>query len=186
LIPIARNEERDMEKRQNAVTFKGEGKTLVGPKLKAGDKAPDFAVLNQGLELVTLAKTPAKVRLFSVVPSLDTPVCSQQTKKFDETLGSYKDKLACYTISLDLPFAQKRFCSAEHIGNMQTLSDVHNHSFGQSYGVLIEGLPLPLLSRAVFVVDRNGTITYAEYVPEVTSHPNYDAALAAVKSVVGA
>lgn len=172
-----------MQKRPHAVTFKGEPKTLVGPQLKAGDKAPDFACL-AGLDLVTLAKTPAKARLFSVVPSLDTPVCSLQTKKFDEALGSYKDTLACYTVSLDLPFAQKRFCGAESISNMQTLSDVHDHSFGQNYGVLLEGLPLPLLTRAVFVVDKNGTITYVEYVPEVTSHPNYDAALAAVKAVV--
>jgi thiol peroxidase len=173
-----------MQKRQNAVTFKGTPHTLVGPQLKAGDKAPDFSCLS-GLELVNLSKTPTKARLFSVVPSLDTPVCSMQTKKFDEALGSYKDKLACYTISLDLPFAQKRFCSAESITNMQTLSDVHNHSFGQNYGVLIEGLPLSLLSRAVFVLDKNGAITYAEYVPEVGSHPNYDAALAAVKAVAG-
>ena len=169
---------------QRTVEFKGSHYNLVGPQLKPGDKAPDFQCLN-GLESANLASTPAKPRLFSVVPSLDTPVCSQQTKKFDETLGSYKDRLACYTVSLDLPFAQKRFCSAENIGNMQTLSDVHNHSFGQNYGVLIEGLPLALLSRAVFVVDKNGTITYAEYVPEVGSHPNYDAALAAVKSVIG-
>ena len=173
-----------MQKRQNAVTFKGNPLALLGPQLKPGDKAPSFTCLS-GLDLVDLSKTPAKPRMFSVVPSLDTPVCSQQTKKFDETLGSYKDRLACYTVSLDLPFAQKRFCSAENIGNMQTLSDVHNHSFGQNYGVLIEGLPLALLSRAVFVVDKNGTITYAEYVPEVGSHPNYDAALAAVKSVIG-
>lgn len=173
-----------MQKRQNAVTFKGTPHTLVGPQLKAGDKAPSFACLS-GLDLVDLGKTPAKPRLFSVVPSLDTPVCSQQTKKFDEALGAYKDKLACYTVSLDLPFAQKRFCGAESISNMQTLSDVHDHSFGQNYGVLIEGLPLPLLSRAVFVVDGKGTITYVEYVPEVGSHPNYDAALAAVKSVTG-
>jgi thiol peroxidase len=171
-----------MEKRPNAVTFKGNPVTLVGPKLKAGDKAPDFHCLS-GLDSVTLAKTPAKARLFSVVPSLDTPVCSTQTKKFDQALTAFKDKLACYTISLDLPFAQKRFCGAENIANMQTLSDVHDHSFGTHYGVLLEGLPLPLLSRAVFVVDRNGTITYAEYVPEVTSEPNYDAAVAAVKSV---
>jgi thioredoxin-dependent peroxiredoxin len=171
-----------MQKRQNAVTFKGKPYTLVGPQLKTGDKAPDFACLS-GLDLVTLGQTPAKARLFSVVPSLDTPVCNLQTKKFDETLGSHKDKLACYTISLDLPFAQKRFCTAENISNMQSLSDVHNHSFGQNYGVLIEGLPLALLSRAVFVVDKNGTITYAEYVAEVGSHPNYDAALAAVKAL---
>jgi thiol peroxidase len=157
---------------------------VVGSQLKPGDKAPDFQCLN-GLDTVTLAGTPAKPRLFSVVPSLDTPVCSQQTKKFEETLGGYKDKLACYTVSLDLPFAQKRFCSAEGIANMQTLSDVHNHSFGKNWGVLIEGLPLSLLSRAVFVVDGSGKVTYAEYVPSVPAHPNYDAALAAVKSVVG-
>src|SRR5271166_1232388 len=98
-----------VEKRPNAVTFKGNPVTLVGPKLKAGDKAPDFSCLS-GLEAVSLAKTPAKARLFSVVPSLDTPVCSMQTKKFEQAMGTFKDKLACYTISLDLPFAQKRFC----------------------------------------------------------------------------
>ena len=174
-----------MQKRTNAVTFKGNPFTLVGPQLKAGDKAPDFAVLTSGLEIVDLAKTPAKARLFSVVPSLDTPVCSMQTKNFDEAVGGYKDRLACYTISLDMPFAQKRFCGAENITNMQTLSDVHNHSFGQNYGVLIEGLPLPLFSRAVFVVDKSGKITYVEYVPEVTSHQNYDLALAAIKSAAG-
>jgi len=174
-----------MQKRPNAVKFKGTPHTLVGPQLKAGDKAPDFTCLN-GLELVTLANLPTdRPRLFSVVPSLDTGVCSAQTKKFDEALGADKDRLACYTISLDLPFAQKRFCSAEHISNMQTLSDVHNHSFGQNYGVLIEGLPLSLLARSVFVVSKDNKILYAEYVPEVTEHPNYDAALAAVKSAVG-
>jgi thiol peroxidase len=170
-----------MEKRPNAVTFKGNPVTLVGPKLKVGDKAPDFACLN-GLDLVSLSQTSGKPRLFSVVPSLDTGVCSAQTKKFDETLASYKDKLGAYTISLDLPFAQKRFCTAENVSNFQTLSDVHDHSFGQHYGVLLEGLPLPLLTRAVFVLDKNDKITYVEYVPEVTSHPNYEAALAAVKA----
>ncbi len=173
-----------MQKRANAVTFKGTPYTLVGPQLKPGDKAPDFTCL-AGLDKLTLAQTPAKARVFSVVPSLDTPVCSQQTKKFDEALGALKDKVACYTVSLDLPFAQKRFCTSENIGNMQTLSDTHNHSFGERYGTLIEGLPLPLLSRAVFVVDKDGKITYAEYVPEVGSHPNYDAALAAVRAVAG-
>jgi thioredoxin-dependent peroxiredoxin len=167
----------------NEVTFKSKPVQLAGRRLKAGDKAPDFECL-KGLDLVRLADTPAKARLFSVVPSLDTGVCSAQTKKFNETLGAYKDKLAAYTISLDLPFAQTRFCGAENITNLQTLSDVHNHSFGKNYGVLIEGgLPLPLLTRAVFVVDKNGAITYAEYVPEVTSHPNYEAAMAAVKAV---
>jgi thiol peroxidase len=170
-----------MQKRQGAVKFKGNPITLVGPQLKAGDTAPDFDCL-QVLDKVTLGSTPAKARLFSVVPSLDTPVCSTQTKKFNESLASLKDKVACYTVSLDLPFAQKRFCTAENIANMATYSDVHNHSFGQNYGVLIEGLPLPLLARAVFVVDKNNKIAYAEYVPEVTSEPNYEAALAALKA----
>jgi len=170
-----------MEKRANAVTFKGNGVTLVGPKLKPGDKAPDFACL-KGLDVVTLAQTPAKARLFSVVPSLDTGVCDTQTRKFDEALASLKDKIACYTISLDLPFAQNRYCGAANIQNLTTLSDVHDHSFGQHYGALIEGLPLPLLTRSVFVVDSKGVLTYVEYVPEVTSQPNYEAALAAAKA----
>ncbi|MCX8140428.1 MAG: thiol peroxidase [Gemmataceae bacterium] len=164
-----------------SVTFKGNPVTLEGPELKAGDKAPDFTCL-KGLDPVTLASTPAKARLFSVVPSLDTAVCSAQTKKFEEAIRTLGDAVACYTVSLDLPFAQGRFCSAEKITTMQTLSDVHNHSFGKNWGVLISsGLPLPLLARAVFVVDRNGTITYAEYVSEITNHPNYDAALEALK-----
>jgi thiol peroxidase len=173
-----------MQKRANAVTFKGNPLTLVGPQLKAGDKAPDFQCVTGALGLVGIKDTPAKARLFSVVPSLDTPVCSAQTKKFDESLAALKDQVACYTVSLDMPFAQKRFCTAENVTNMQTLSDVHDHSFGQNFGVLIEGLPLPLLARAVFVMDKTGTISYAEYVPEVTSHPNYDQAVAALKAAV--
>lgn len=170
-----------MAKRE--VKFKDKPYTLVGPQLKPGDTAPNFTCLS-GLDTVTLSQTPAKVRIFSVVPSLDTPVCSAQTKKFDEALASQKDQVASYTVSLDLPFAQKRFCTGEKIANMQSLSDVHDHSFGKNYGVLIEGLPLPLLCRAVFVVDSHNKITYAEYVPEVTSHPNYDSAVAAVKAAV--
>lgn len=173
-----------MEKRANAVKFKDKMYTLLGPQLKAGQKAPDFTCLS-GLDTVSLAQTPNTVRFFAAIPSLDTPVCHQETKKFEEALGGYKDKVAAYTVSLDLPFAQKRWCGAENVTNMKTLSDVHNQSFGKNWGVLIEGLPLALLSRAVFVVDKNGTITYAEYVPEVGAHPNYDAALAAVKAAAG-
>ncbi len=173
-----------MDKRVNAVTFKGTPLTLVGPALAPGAKAPPFTCLS-GLDSVTLAQTPASPRLFSVVPSLDTPVCSMQTKKFDETLASYKGRLACYTVSLDLPFAQKRFCTTEGVANMQTLSDVHNQSFGKNWGVLLEGLPLALLTRAVFVVDKDGVITYAQIVPEVTAQPDYDAALTAVKQLLG-
>ena len=174
-----------MQKRLNAVTFKGAPFTLVGPQLKAGDKAPDFACVTPGLEIVGLAKTPAKARMFSVVPSLDTSVCSTQTKKFQDSLAGLKDKVACYTVSLDMPFAQKRFCTTENITNLESLSDLHNQSFGQNYGVLIEGLPIPLLSRSIFVLDKTGKITYVEYVPEVTQHPNYDAAIAALKAVAG-
>ena len=175
----------EVQERAGATTLRGNPMTLLGPELKAGDKAPDFDVVNDSLKPVTLETTGHNVRIFSVVPSLDTPVCSIQTKKFDEALGALKDKVACYTVSLDLPFAQKRFCSGENITNMQTLSDTHNHSFGEHYGTLIEGLPLPLLSRAVFVVDKDGKITYAEYVPEVASHPNYDKAIAALKAIAG-
>jgi thioredoxin-dependent peroxiredoxin len=170
-----------MSKRANAVTFKGNPVTLVGPEVKVGDKAPDFKTLKV-LDAVTLADTPAKARLFSVVPSLDTPVCGTQTRTFDAGIKELGDKVACYTVSLDLPFAQKRFCGEHKIESMTTLSDVHNHSFGENWGVLIEGLPLPLLARSVFVVDKTGTVTYAEYVSEVTSEPNYAAALAALQA----
>jgi thiol peroxidase len=164
------------------VTFKGNPVTLAGPELKPGATAPDFKGL-KGLDAIALADTPAKARLFSVVPSLDTGVCSLQTKKFDEGIKALGDSVACYTVSLDLPFAQNRFCTSEGIATMKTVSDVHNHSFGKNWGVLIEsGLPLQLLARSVFVVDKNGKITYAEYVPEVTNHPNYDAALAALQA----
>lgn len=173
-----------MSKREGAVTFKGNPVALAGAEVKVGAKAPDFKTL-KGLDAVTLADTPAKARLFSVVPSLDTPVCSTQTKKFDDGLAALGDKVACYTVSLDLPFAQKRFCTAEGVKSMQTLSDVHDHSFGTGYGVLLEGLPLSLLARSVFVVDAAGKITYVEYVPEVTSEPNYAAALDALKAVAG-
>ena len=164
------------------VTFKGETKKLVGPTLKAGDAAPDFACADNALAVVTLAKTPAKARLFSVVPSLDTGVCQMQTKKFNDGLAALKDKVACYTVSLDMPFAQKRFCAAENIVNLSNLSDLHNGSFGKNFGVLLEGLSIPLLSRAVFVVDKHNKITYVEIVPEVTSHPDYEKALAALQA----
>ena len=169
--------------RTDAVTFKGNPVTLQGNEVTVGSQAPDFNCLDNSLATKTLADTPAKPRIFSVVPSLDTPVCSTQTKRFEESLKSLGDKVACYTVSLDLPFAQKRFCGSESIASMQTLSDVHDHSFGKNWGVLIEGLPLSLLARSVFVVDASGKVTYAEYVKEVTSEPDYDAAMAALKSL---
>ena len=167
------------------VTFKNSPVKVVGPELKPGDAAPDFTCVGAGLELINLAKTAGKARLFSVVPSLDTPVCSLQTKKFNDNLASLGNKVASYTVSLDMPFAQKRFCETEGIQNLKNLSDLHNQSFGKSYGVLIEGLPIPLLSRAIFVVDRNNKVAYSEYVPEVGQHPNYEKAMEALKAAAG-
>src|SRR5271163_775083 len=141
------------------VKFKEKMFALVGPELKPGDKAPDYACAVM-LDVKTLADTPAKARMFSVVPSLDTPVCSTQTHKFDTAIAELKDKVACYTVSLDLPFAQKRFCTAEKITNFKTYSDLHNFSFGKAYGVLLEGLPIPLLTRSIFVLDKTGKVTY--------------------------
>jgi thioredoxin-dependent peroxiredoxin len=173
------------ETRKGEVTFKGNPIDLVGPKLKPGDTAPDFACVGAGLAIVKLADTAGKARLFNVVPSLDTPVCNKQTKRFAEELTALGDKVTAYTVSLDLPFAQARFCTEAHIENVQTLSDVRDHSFGQQYGVLIEGLSIPLLARAVFVVDPSDTITYAQIVPEIVDEPDYEPALAALKKAAG-
>jgi thiol peroxidase len=174
-----------MEIQVNAITFKNNPLSLLGPKVKVGDSAPDFACVSPTLEVVRMSQTPAKARMFSVVPSLDTPVCSIQTKKFDEAIAALGDKVACYTVSLDLPFAQKRFCASEHVANMQSLSDVRDGSFGLNWGVRAEGLSFPLLARAVFVVDKGGKVTYTEVVKAIGDHPNYDAALAALKAVAG-
>jgi thiol peroxidase len=174
------------ETRKGEVTFKGNPIELVGPKLKAGDKAPDFTCVGAGLAIVTLGETAGKARLFNVVPSLDTPVCNKQTKRFAEELQALGDKAAAYTVSLDLPFAQARFCTEAKIENIKNLSDTANHSFGEHYGVLIKGLPIPLLARAVFVVDPSDTIRYVEIVPEIAQEPNYEPALAALKQAAGA
>jgi len=172
--------------RKGEVTMKGNPVDLVGPKLKPGDSAPDFEVVNEGLSAVSLKDTGRKVRIFSVVPSLDTPVCSTQTKTFADKLNSLGDKVEAYTISLDLPFAMKRFCSDNQIKNMTSLSDAHNHSFGERYGVLIQGLPIPLLARSIFVIDSSNTIKYVEIVPEIATEPNYTDALAAITAAAGA
>ncbi len=173
------------ETRTGEVTFKGDPVTLVGPKLKAGQKAPDFKCVGAGLAVITLADTAGKARLFNVVPSLDTPVCSIQTKRFAEEMKAIGDKAMAYTFSLDLPFAMARFCTASAIDNLKNVSDVHNQSFGKNYGVLIEGLPIPLLARAVLVLDPADKITYIEIVPEIAQEPDYAPALAALKAAAG-
>ncbi|HEU5115786.1 MAG TPA: thiol peroxidase [Isosphaeraceae bacterium] len=173
------------EVRKGAVTMKGNPLDLAGPQLKPGDPAPEFTCVDEGLNPVKLADTAGKVRLFSVVPSLDTPVCNIQTKRFAQEVNALGDKVAAYTISLDLPFAMKRFCSDANITNLMNLSDVHNHSFGEHYGVLIQNLPIKLLARAIFVLDASGTLKHVEYVPEVAQEPDYNAALAALKDAAG-
>lgn len=169
--------------RKGVVTFKGNPLTLVGPEIKVGGKAPEFKVLDKGLGEVTLTSSAGKVRLISVVPSLDTPVCDQQTRRFNEAAAKLPDKVAVLTVSMDLPFAQSRFCSTANVSKVQTLSDHRDASFGLNWGVLIK--ELRLLARAVFVVGADDTVKYAQIVGEVTSHPDYDKALAAAKSAVG-
>lgn len=166
--------------RKGEVTMKGNAVELAGPRLKAGDTAPDFSCVDEGLKSVALSDTNG-VRLFSVVPSLDTPVCNLQTRRFAKDLNELGGVTA-YTVSLDLPFAMKRYCGDAQITNLKNMSDVHNHSFGKHYGVLITSLPIPLLCRAIFVVDSAGKITHAEYVPEIATEPDYDAALKALKA----
>src|SRR4051812_44597106 len=174
------------EVRKGEVTFKGNPIDLVGPKLKAGDSAPEFTCVGAGLSVVSLADTAGKARLFNVVPSLDTPVCNKQTKRFAEELKALGDKVAAYTVSLDLPFAQARFCTEASIDNLKNLSDARDQSFGKQYGVLISDLPIPLLARAVIVVDPSDTIQYVEIVPEIATEPNYEPALEALKKAAGA
>ena len=169
--------------RSGGVTFKGQPLTVIGPQLKPGDRAPDFRLLDNDLNEVTLADSAGKVRLISVVPSLDTSICDLQTRRFNQEAANFGPDMVVLTVSVDLPFAQKRWCGAAGVERVQTLSDHRDMNFGDAYGTHIKELRLE--QRAVFVVDRAGIIRYAEYVPEVAQHPNYDAALAALKEVVG-
>ena len=151
--------------------------TLIGPELKVGDSAPDFSVVDDSLKDVNLATTGTGTRIFSVVPSLDTPVCDAQTKRFNEESARLPG-VQIFTVSMDLPFAQKRFCNSFALDNIRMLSDHRSGSFGEAYGTLIKDLRIH--SRAIFVVGSDNKLRYVEYVPEVGSHPNYEAVLAAV------
>lgn len=169
------------EVRSGAVTFKGNPVDLAGPELKVGDAAPEFQLQSNGLEEVTLAASAGKPRIIVVVPSLDTSVCSLETKKFNEKAAS-NSGIEVLVVSMDLPFAQKRWCGAEDVENVQTLSAHRCTGFGESYGVLISGGALDrILCRAVFVVDGSGKLTHVEYVSEIAEEPNYEAAFAAAK-----
>lgn len=163
------------------ITFKGNPVTLIGEEVKVGDQAPDFTVLSNSLEEVTLSQIKGKAAVLSVVPSLDTGVCDAQTRKFNEEAVNL-GPVNVYTISADLPFAQKRWCGANGIENVETLSDHREMSFGEAFGVYIK--ELRLLARAVFVLDENGKVVYTEYVSEATNHPDYEKAIEAAKSAV--
>ncbi|WP_342048360.1 thiol peroxidase [Bacillus sp. OTU530] len=161
------------------VTFLGNSVTLLGNEVKVGEQAPNFTVLANDLSPVTLDTYKGAVKLISVVPSVDTGVCAAQTRKFNEEAADLEN-VKVLTISVDLPFAQNRYCATEGLENAVTLSDHRDLSFGQAYGVAIE--ELRLLTRAVFVINSENQVTYAEYVDEVTNHPNYEAALEAAKA----
>lgn len=167
------------QERPGGVTFKGNPMTLIGPELHVGDKAPDFTLIDNGMQPVALSASAGKTRLISVVPSLDTPVCAVQTKRFNEEAAKLPENVVVYTVSVDLPMAQKRFCGAEGTTKITALSDYRQRSFGEAYGVLIK--ELMLLARSIFVVGPDGVLKHVEYVKEVAEHPDYDKALAAVK-----
>ena len=171
-----------MNERSGVITFKGNPMTLLGTELKVGDKAPDFNVVDTALTPVSLATHAGKIRIISAVPSLDTPVCDTETRKFNQEAADLPDDVVVLTISLDLPFAQKRWCGAAGIERVVTLSDYRDRSFGQNYGVLIK--ELLLLARCIFVVDAQGIIRYIQQVPEVTSEPDYAAVIAAAKALL--
>ena len=171
-----------MKEEKGIITMKGNPLTLMGRSLKVGDRAPDFTVLDNNLSPVNLATYKGKVCVLSSVPSLDTPVCDMETRRFNQEASGLGSNVAILTISMDLPFAQKRWCGSAGVDKVVTLSDHRDASFGTSYGVLIK--ELRLLARAVFVLDRAGVIQYVEIVKELTQEPNYEAVLGAVKKLV--
>ena len=171
-----------MEKRTGVVTFAGNPIALLGKEVKVGDKAPAFTLLDNGLGEKTLADYTGKVKVISVVPSLDTGVCDAQTRWFNQNVSKLGENVVVLTVSVDLPFAQKRWCGAAGIDQVETLSDHRDLSFGENYGFILEGLRL--LSRGIVVIDKDDVVRYVEYVPEVTSAVNFDAAEAATKELV--
>ncbi len=171
-----------MNERNGITTFKGNPVTLLGPELKTGDKAPEFTAVDTSLAPVGIDTHHGKIRIISAVPSLDTPVCDTETRRFNQEAAALPDNVVLLTVSLDLPFAQKRWCGAAGIDRVITLSDYRERSFGLGYGVLIK--ELLLLARCIFVVDGDGVIRYIQQVPEVTSEPDYDAVIAAVKKLL--
>lgn len=171
-----------MAGQSSTVTMMGNPLTLVGVPVEEGAKAPEFQALDNDMNPVALSDFKGKVLILASVPSLDTPVCDMETRRFNEEAGGLGEDVSVLTISMDLPFAQKRWCGAAGVERVQTLSDHRDASFGEAYGVLIK--ELRLLARAVFVVDRDGVVTHSQVVPEITQEPDYGAVLDAVKKAV--
>ncbi len=171
-----------MEERTGITAFMGNPVTLLGPALKAGDRAPDFQVVDTAMTQLSLADFKGKIKIISTVPSLDTPVCDMETRTFNQEAAQLPDNIVVLTISLDLPFAQKRWCGAAGIDRVRTLSDYQERSFALAYGVLIK--ELKLLSRSIFLVDDADTIRYIQHVPEITTEPDYASVLEAAKALV--
>ena len=167
---------------ERSATLKGNPITLVGPQLAAGNAAPDFTLNKNLLETASLKDFAGKVKLISVVPSLDTGVCDAQTRRFNEEASKLGDNVVIITVSADLPVAQARWCGAAGVDRVVTLSDYKENAFGKAYGVFIKELHLDM--RSIFVLDRNDQITYVEVLDEITEHPNYEAAIAAVKALI--
>ena len=170
-----------MEERTEQVTMKGNPLTLVGSKIQVGDKAPDTVLLNNDLEPVNLSDYRNQICVISSVPSLDTPVCDMETRRFNQEAESLGQDVKILTVSMDLPFAQKRWCGAAGVDRVVTLSDHRDAAFGMAYGVLIK--ELRLLARAVFIIDREGVICYIQLVKELTQEPDYNAVLFALKEI---
>ncbi|MCF8129147.1 MAG: thiol peroxidase [Deltaproteobacteria bacterium] len=171
----------ELKERSGKITMKGNPLTLLGPELKIGDTAPDVVLINNDLEPVSLSSYQGKICIISSVPSLDTPVCDMETRRFNEEAGALGDDVAIVTVSMDLPFAQKRWCGAAGVDKVITLSDYGDMSFGRAYGVLIK--ELKLLARSVFVLDRKGVIQYIQLVNEVADEPAYQEILDAVEAL---
>ena len=168
--------------RRDVITIEGNPLTLSGEEVKKGQKAVDFTVLDGGLKEITLSDLEGKIKLIASVPSLDTPICDLQIKRFNEEASKLSEDIVVIFLSMDLPFAQKRFCQAYDIKKVKTYSDHKDADFGEKFGVLIK--ELRLLSRAIFVLNKDNEVTYVEYVKEITTHPDYTAALKALQELV--
>jgi thiol peroxidase len=171
-----------MEERKGAVTLRGNSLTLLGKEVKVGDKAPDVELLDNALKPVKLSSYSGKVVVVSSVPSLDTPTCDMETRRFNMEAAKLSEAIVILTVSTDLPFAQKRWCGAAGVEKVKTLSDHRETAFGLSFGVLIK--ELRLLARSIFVLDKSGTVQYVQHVPEISKEPDYEAVIVAAKKLL--